>query len=278
MSGEKKHLATPRKMRRAREDGDTGKSPFLSGSAGLLSGIIILFCDPGPLSGLLDFAQREWGKTTDFSSEDMILSLARVGNIFLSAFASIALGVFAVVFLVELFQVGWHLSFKPLALKFERLNPVKGFSRILGIPEEGEGARWPRGAVLEGFKGVFFLIAAVALASAFTSRSALFLPATEVEQPVEVLAVIRESFIRVLFPFTVLYLLLGVVSLISARRARARRSMMSDEEFRRECREDEGTPEQKLIRREIHQELLAVADERILRRAKAVVVSSLTVK
>lgn len=137
-AGEKTEPATPRKKEKAREEGQVLKSQEIS--------VAILFLTT--FLGLRVFASYIYTGVLTFLDYgiDMIQNphasiepgyIAGYINNALSRVLLISLPMFAIVMLagllVNLLQVGWHPTTKPLSPKFSKMNPIKGLKRIISM-------------------------------------------------------------------------------------------------------------------------------------------------
>ena len=133
---ERTEQATPRRLERAREEGQVPRSRELNTAAILLAGSAGLLAFGGLLSArMLDIARHAFQlqRTDIFDADFMARSLADA--------ASWALGSVAPVFVLLVVAAlaapaalgGWLFSVKPLAPRFERLDPVAGLQRMFSI-------------------------------------------------------------------------------------------------------------------------------------------------
>lgn len=134
--GEKTEPATPKKLEKAREEGQVAKSQDIN-TAVLL---IILFGSLRIFGGyMLDRIQTAfqtlYGCISDYATEEFnaarVMSLLQYGmvEIIWIILPIIALGVLGV-FVSNVVQVKWKVTGKPLRPKFSKLNPIKGFKRF----------------------------------------------------------------------------------------------------------------------------------------------------
>ena len=133
---EKTEKATPKKRLKAREEGQVAKSIELPSVFVLLSGVAVLF-----FTGHFFGTQFSELMRTSFTfgaipllNIQYCLSLL---NQFSSWFLKLVLPVMgAVVFTalaINIFQVGFHISAKPIQPDLKRFNIIKGFGRLLSI-------------------------------------------------------------------------------------------------------------------------------------------------
>ena len=133
---EKTEEATPRRLERAREEGQVARSRELSTAAILLAGSVALLVFGNALgSGLLGIG-RDALRFDRRAIQDPDAMLLQLG----SASAE-ALWMLAPVFILLLLAAvlgpaalgGWVFSTSALAPKFERLDPVRGLQRMFSV-------------------------------------------------------------------------------------------------------------------------------------------------
>ncbi len=137
--GEKTEAATPKRLEDARKEGQVAKSRELGAAVGLLAFFLILKIWVGTLGTqfleLFSFVYTRIPDLTtlvdgDISVKDMT---GFVGYILLQMLLMLlpffGIGLVAG-FVVEIVQVKWKPTAKPLMPKFSKLNPVNGFKRM----------------------------------------------------------------------------------------------------------------------------------------------------
>jgi len=136
-AGEKTEPATPRRREKARDEGQVCQSKDLNAVVEILAGLIVIFF-------YANYAVRmfvSWTKDVityigggTLKDEGWLIwpTETAIWNYFV---AWIPIGVVAVIacIIVIIRQVGWKISFKPFALKLDRLNPIKGLKKIISL-------------------------------------------------------------------------------------------------------------------------------------------------
>ncbi len=154
---ERTEQPTPKRLREAREKGQIARSRELNTLMGLLAaaGAFLVMGDE-MVMGLTDMMRQRFSIAREDIFDDTALMLH-----FMSTLLDVVWVVLPFMLLMALVAIissislgGWSFSTKSLAFKPEKLNPVKGLSRVFG---------W-RG-ILEMIKGLakFLLVAIVAL-------------------------------------------------------------------------------------------------------------------
>lgn len=137
--GEKTEPASEKKLRDAREEGQVAKSRELGNAVGLLALFLILQNWAGKMgTQFLENFSYVYSRIPEMvvlvDGEITPKLFASMLNQMLIRMLFIMLPVFAVgvivAFAVDLVQVKWRPTSKPLAPKGSKLNPIKGFKRI----------------------------------------------------------------------------------------------------------------------------------------------------
>lgn len=258
MSGDRTEEPTPRRLRQARERGQLPRSRLLSGSLVLAGG-------SAGAAGLAGFTVelRAWtaalllhGGTASSALHQALLLLAR-------ACAPALAGAVLAAAVAGLAASGWAPSTTVLVPQLARIDPLAGLRRILSwrmLAELGRGAL------------VAALLLCVLGAGAWTLLpSAVRLPA--VESPGAGLVLLGPQATHLWVRALSLAVALGTLDLVLARRRHRRSLRMSQEEIRREHREQEGDPRHRAQRRAVHRQLLLSGRARGVKAASVVVVN-----
>jgi flagellar biosynthesis protein FlhB len=265
---DKTEEATPRRLRKAREEGDSGASSYAAQAVGFVVAIalvpaVVRATASGAAEGLRA-AVREIG-TTDVVVHLDVPRLA-MAVVALCVPVLIAAGVAAGI--VHLVQTGGVIASRRLGPKLERLDPVRGMKGLVsGTRLFAVGRSLVAAAVVcwLAWRGLREGIVDIASATRSPTSGAVHVDglATVISEAAGAL-VWRAAFVG---------LALGVVDLLVTRRAWLRRLRMSKDEVRREHKESEGDPHVKAARRRAYEELLAQATVASVRTASVVVVN-----
>ncbi len=135
-SQERTEQPTPRRLQQARERGQVPRSRELNTMGVLLVGAAgLLFLGPAMLEDLL--ALMRWGfslapgQTTDTAMLSLMLEEALVSGI--QAIFPFLLMVLVAALIVPMGLGGWSFATSALALKWDKLDPVKGLQRVFGV-------------------------------------------------------------------------------------------------------------------------------------------------
>ena len=133
---EKTEQPTPRRIQKAREDGQVPRSRELATAAVLTLAVAsMLFVGPKMSRDLQDAAANTITISRSDIFDDRFAAEAFLSSLLdsLAALAPFLLIMLVVAIAAPLALGGWVLSLKPLQLKLERLNPIEGLKRVFGI-------------------------------------------------------------------------------------------------------------------------------------------------
>ena len=132
--GEKTEDPTPRKLQKARDQGQIPRSTDLASALSLGAATAILFWFAMPslqrLGGLVEHGLWSARETSTAGTGPMIASAAQVG---LAVLAPLVLAAWVAAYLSHVWQVGVGIRTKPIEPSLEKIDPIKGVKRILGV-------------------------------------------------------------------------------------------------------------------------------------------------
>ncbi len=137
--GEKTEEATPKKLQDARKEGQVARSQELINALSLLMLFLLLKIFGTYLSTeLMDCFQMFYQTFSTFTGEPFSTVSARMLGqetviVIIKICLPVLIGGVAVAFLGNVMQVSWQPTGKPLMPKFDRLNPITGFKRLLSM-------------------------------------------------------------------------------------------------------------------------------------------------
>ena len=253
---DKTEQATPRRLAKARREGDSPISAALSQSVGFIaalsvvSGVVALATEQ--TGALLSAALRQPNEPASPATLARVILSISLPIVAVAAAASAAAG---------FVQTGGALSLQKLAPSLDRLNPFTGlknlfsWQRVVGIARALLAAslvsyfalRQLAGHAPDFASSIGDAGAAATLAASVAGKVAWFAGAVGVS--------------------------LGLLDLLLTRRAWFQRHRMSKDEIKREYRESEGDPAVKAARRRAHQEALTGATLGALKTASVVIVN-----
>lgn len=133
--------ATPRRLQKAREEGQVVRAHAVAGAAVLLAGAFVLLIGGGKLIAMLETCLRSGLSLAPEPMRDPDRLLDAAGGVLRFGFAVVTpflLLMMAVAFVADLVIGGWMFSLKPLTPDFSRIDPMKGFGRLFSGPSVAE--------------------------------------------------------------------------------------------------------------------------------------------
>lgn len=253
---EKTEEATPRKLRKAREDGDSPVSGALVQGVGFLVAVAVA---PAALSAtaarcgelIVRAIQSPLQRVSavDIARDVTTLTLPMVGA---AAIAAVSVG---------LVQSGGVVAFKKLAPDLNRANPISGLKNIFSAQRLISVARSLVAALVVGYLAVRLLIDhAPDLSYAAGSGASAAVVAGDLAT-------------RLLWIAALVGLGLAAVDLLIVHWSWRKRHRMAKDEIKREFKESEGDPELQAARKRAHQEMLEGATLHAVKNASVVVVN-----
>jgi flagellar biosynthesis protein FlhB len=257
---DKTEEATPRRLRKAREEGDSGASAYAAQAVAFVVAVALV---PSAVRALATrasddlraaIARAAGGGGGPFDGAQLATTVVSLALPVLVA-AGVAGGV------AQLVQTGGVVASRRMSPRLDRLNPFAGVRGFFSAPRFFAVARsLVAGAVVAwlAWRGLGDHVVDLARVG---GRSRW------------VGALVAEIAGSLAWRAALVGLALGAIDLVVTRGAWRRRLRMSKDEVRREHKEAEGDPQQKAARERAYQELLAQATLANVRTASVVVVN-----
>jgi flagellar biosynthesis protein FlhB len=253
--------ATPKKLRKAQEEGDSPISAFASQSVAFLCAVAVA---PAAIAALASRSSTDLrvaiahagdaAPPTSFEPASLATSIVALTAPILGA-AAIAAAVASVV------QSGGIVATKRLQPKLDRLNFISGFKQLFSTSRLVAVLR----AALFGAAVAWFAYSALHDHAGDIARTAGRLPEAASVAAVIALAVVKRAAILGVF--------LAVLDVVVTRRSWRKKLMMSKTDVKREHKESEGDPQVKAARERAHHEMLAAATIANVQKASVVIVN-----
>jgi FlhB-like protein len=251
---DKTEQPTPRRLRKAREEGDVPVSAAFGQAVGFVVALALL---PSAVVGLAQTA----AELVRSAVEGHTASPLELASLVVAISAPVTLAAGFAVFALGAVQTGGLFSGARLAPELGRLDPIQGTKALFSVQ------RWIgllRALIAAGLLlGSTYVVLRASLPRLIVAPGELGLSLAEAATAARRLGVHA----------AVIGLVLGAVDLLVVRRAWLKRWMMSRDEVRREYRENEGDPELKAARRRAHQQLLTSAAVHAVKDASVVVIN-----
>lgn len=264
MSEEKTEKATPRKLRKSREEGQVVKSEDLAHCAALAAVVAGMYMaertETDSLRSLVDTALGF--VVAGHDNPALLATLRAIGLAALHAVLPLLLlGMFGSI-AARATQVGFHFSFKPVEPKFEKVDPASGLKRIFSA----------QSLVMISMMTVKSAI--VGAAMWVTIRQIFPLIAGALYQPLGPLArVMWELILKLLIAAVAVFLVIGNLDYLAQRAIFMRKQRMSKDEVKREYKDSEGDPGLKSERKRLAHEMIRTKAPKSLAAANMLVVN-----
>ncbi|HKO52395.1 MAG TPA: EscU/YscU/HrcU family type III secretion system export apparatus switch protein [Polyangiaceae bacterium] len=253
---DKTEQATPKRLAKARREGDSPISAALSQSVGLIAALAVM-------GGVVAFATEQAGAllTAALQRPNEPASPPLIARVVLS----ISLPVLAVAATAgcaaSLVQTGGVISAKKLAPSLDRLNPLTGLKNLFS---------WQR---VVAIARALLAAAAVSYFALYQLRSHAADFASSIGSPSAAATLAASLAGKLAWFAAAVGVSLGLLDLLLTRHAWFQRHRMSKDEIKREHRESEGDPALKAARLRAHQEALTGATLGALKTASVVIVN-----
>ncbi len=262
-SGDKKHLATERRRRQAREEGQVVKSQDLTSAALLLAALASLWMLGAPAAAHLAGAIADSLSTSrmgPLKTNDAANWLLSYGGRLAMAAVPMLLAMFVAGVLINVAQIGFLFSTKKIMPKMSNVSPISGAKRILSL----------QGVARLGF-GMFkvVIITAVAYAALRHYRDPILnLAAMTVPQ---IATILFECLIGTCVWIGGALFVLAILEYAFQKWKQEQDMMMTDQEIRDEMKETEGDPQVAARRRQVQRQMMMQRAESEVPKADVVV-------
>lgn len=227
---ERTESATPRRREEARRKGQVAKSAELTSTFMLIVGLTALrIIFPSMFSRIISFSEYTFSHLS--IAEDMqnlgIKMIALLGNIMGAFVIIMTLSAFA----INYAQVGFILSGEALIPKFERIDPIKGFSRIVSR----------RTLVSFLFSLMKLIIVGYIMYATLKSDQQKILELADMDIKPAILLIVDETF-KMAYRASIFLLGLAILDYAYQRWEFERSLKMTRQELREELKSSEGDP------------------------------------
>ncbi|GAB1643324.1 flagellar biosynthesis protein FlhB [Krasilnikovia sp. MM14-A1259] len=249
MAGEKTEKPTAQRLKKARQEGQIGRSPDIGAWVGMLAGSIVL---PKTLGTAMDHARELMSKIPDtIADPDPHVALGILKEGLMSAAWTVlplALTMMAVGIAAAASQGGIRVATKLFIPKFSRLNPLPGIKRMFGSQSLWELTK----ALVKTT-----VLAAVVYA---TMKDMVPLLMTAGQLPLgSLLGVVNKAVISVIRAASVAGIVMAAADYFMVRRRTNKQLRMSKEEVKQEHKNTEGDPH---VKGQIRSRQMAMARNR----------------
>jgi flagellar biosynthetic protein FlhB len=250
---EKTESATPKRLEKAREDGQVARSRELASFALLAAGFFGVWALSGPINQHLQTILRgafTFDHATVLDTHQMMIGAANAGREGLLAVLPVLLLTGFAALVAPMALGGWLITTKPLAPNFGRLNPISGLGKIFSMQGPVQlGMSLLKTAVVGGMAGW-----------AMWSRKAEVLGLLTKPLDLALADAMHMIFVCCAMAIGGLFLV-AAVDVPYQLYSHAKKLRMSKEEVKREHKENEGDPH---IKGKIRQQQRAAARRRMM--------------
>lgn len=251
MSGEKTEKPTAQRLRKAKKEGQTPKTPELGAWAGVLALTMIL---PGAWARYMDGIQQLMVQVSAAISNAGVDSVGPLAlsamKLFAVVFLPLGLGVLAVGVVGSAMQGGVHFATKAIKPSIKKLDPVQGLKRMFGTQGMWESTK--------------ALIKCSALAWALwnvTGSTRLLLAASGALPLATILDTVGRAALMMLRVGAITGMLLAVADYAVVRKKTMKKLKMSVSDIKQENKQQEGDP---LLKQAIRSKQMAMSRNRMM--------------
>lgn len=257
--GEKTEQATPKKLSDARKEGQVAKSREIGLGVGLLLMFVMLKIWVGMLgSQFMETFSIVYNKIPEFTSmvagqisisDYMILFRDTLLKMFLMMIPFMGVALVAGI-AIEIFQVKWEPTAKPLQPKFSKMDPVNGFKKIFSLNSLFELVK----AIVK--IGLIVWVAYSTLKKEWDNLFILY------DMPIEqAIALMGELVINLGIKISLVYLIIAFADLLYQKWKFSEDMKMTKQEVKDEYKQSEGDPQ---IKGKIRQRMRQASQRRMM--------------
>ena len=256
-SADKNELPTPKKLRDARKKGDVAKSKDLGTGLLTLAWMILFLAVSGYAASQLATLASETisGATTlPFDTAATTIGWSAATTLLRITLATLV-PVAVLATLTEFLQVGPMVTVEKMKFGLEKMNPVEGLKRMFGKDGLFELVKTLIKAGL--ICAIIYLTFRSALEGAGQLVRLAGSSPIDNSGQVAAMAVLSQTYsltVQMLAMVVAVFLFVAVADRIYAKHSFIKKMKMSRRDIKQEHKEDEGDPQVKSMRREMHQE------------------------
>lgn len=257
--GEKTEDATSKKLEDARKEGQVARSQELITASGLMSLFLVLKIFVASIgTSFLENFQSTYSMISTYAKEEFTVKtgsklLSNLGtNIIIICLPVFIAGVVAA-FVVNYFQVKWKITGKPLEPKFNKLNPISGFKRIISLDK-----------IMDLIKSTLKIIVIFILVyNEFKGQVDQLYILYEIGDLEIVIILIGTIVINLGIKISALFMAIGLADLIYQKMKFKKDMRMTKQEIKDEFKQSEGNPQ---IKSKIKQKMRQASMNRMMQR------------
>ncbi|MDR2547147.1 MAG: flagellar biosynthesis protein FlhB [Lachnospiraceae bacterium] len=257
--GEKTEQPTTKKLEDARKEGQVAQSKEIGNAFGLLALFMILRFYTGIIgSNLESFFASIYSQIPEYvTMYDGVAPALTIRWAFISMLLRIIIIVgpimaiaFLVAFLSGIFQVKWQVTAKPLQPKLSKLNPLKGFKKIISM-----------NSLVELVKSLAKILVIGYIAYSYLSDRLVELFLIYDLAVTQVIAMLGDMIFGVGIRIVAVYMVIAFADLAYQRRKHKKDLMMTKQEVKDEFKNQEGDP---MVRGQQRRRMLQASQRRMM--------------
>ncbi len=257
--GEKTEDATTKKLEDARKEGQVARSQEFITAAGLMSLFLAIKIFASTIgSSFIDNFKDSYRFISTYAKEEFTINIgiSLINNVGMQIII-ICLPVFiigvVVAFAVNIFQVKWKITGKPLQPKLNKLDPINGFKKIFSVDK-----------VMELIKSVLKIIVIFIIVYNEFKDQVNQLPVLyEIGNLQTVVVMIGNIVVNLGIKISALFLVIGLADFIYQKLKFKKDMKMTKQEIKDEFKQSEGDPQ---IKSRIRQKMRQASMSRMMQR------------
>ncbi len=257
--GEKTEPATEKKLRDARKEGQVAKSKEIANGFGILALFLVLKLWVGTMGEqfleLFSVTYQKIPETVKIYNgqipENDIIKMISFGmmQIGIITIPILLVGVI-VAFLSDVAQVKWEPTAKPLQPKFSKLNPIKGFKKIISV-----------GSLVELIKSIAKIGLIIYISYSYLKDKSNLLFMLYDMPLMQAISLLGETVTDLGIRIAVVYMIIAFADYIYQRVKFSKDMRMSKQEVKDEYKSQEGDPQ---VKGRIRQKMREVSQRRMM--------------
>ncbi len=248
-SGEKTEQPTPKKLREARKKGQVAKSKDLSAAVVFVAGFLMTAMILPGFSGRMRefmafcFSQSSWhGELAGVKAFEV---LGKGGAMILDVTAPILGAMFALALFISYIQVGSIIAFEAMKPDLKKLNPIDNFKNKF----------MKASPYIEFAKNILKMAVAIALVYFLLTANFRYIVLTARQPLWESATLVGELVFKLFTQIAVFFLVVGAADFFIQKKQFMKQMKMTKEEVKQEFKQQEGDPQYKGMRKQLHQEI-----------------------
>lgn len=242
---EKTEQATHHKLQQAREKGQVSKSMDITATAGILVCLVtILFVAKQIGSQLMAMMESVFLMAPELSSGSNTWLIGQLFQTYLFAVMPVLMMAIIVGVVINIVQTGGILSFHPIKPDIKKMDPIKGFKKLVSVK-----------SLFELIKSLIRLSAISVLAYLLFYEEVVYLPDVMSYSIPDALERINGLLVKTVVFFLLVMLPFTMFDFFFQRWSFAKEMRMSKKEVKDEHKNHEGDPEIKYKRKQMQKEM-----------------------